>query len=68
MEEQSKEIEAIVANPDAPTFENTIVALDQSGELLTKVMYAFGGQSSVNTTDEIQELERELIPFIQTFG
>ena len=32
MEEQSKEIEAIVANPDAPTFENTIVALDQSGE------------------------------------
>ena len=53
MEEQSKEIEAIVANPDAPTFENTIVALDQSGELLTKVMYAFGGQSCVNTTDEI---------------
>lgn len=69
MEEQSKEIEAIVVNPDAPTFENTIVALDQSGELLTKVMYAFGGQSSVNTTDEIQELERELLsPFIQTFG
>ena len=64
MEEQSKEIEAIVANPDAPTFENTIVALDQSGELLTKVMYAFGGQSSVNTTDEIQELERELYPLL----
>ena len=49
---------------DAPTFENTIVALDQSGELLTKVMYAFGGQSSVNTTDEIQELERELYPLL----
>ena len=64
MEEQSKEIEAIVANPDAPTFENMIVALDQSGELLTKVMYAFGGQSSVNTTDEIQELERELYPLL----
>ena len=54
MEEGRKEIEAIVVNPDAPTFENTIVALDQSGELLTKVMYAFGGQSSVNTTDEIK--------------
>ena len=53
-----------MANPDAPTFENTIVALDQSGELLTKVMYAFGGQSSVNTTDEIQELERELYPLL----
>ena len=64
MEEGRKEIEAIVVNPDAPTFENTIVALDQSGELLTKVMYAFGGQSSVNTTDEIQELERELYPLL----
>ena len=38
--------------------------LRPSGELLTKVMYAFGGQSSVNTTDEIQELERELYPLL----
>ena len=50
MEEQKKEIDAIVNNPEEPTFENTIVALDRSGELLTKVMYAFSGQSSVNTT------------------
>ena len=60
MEEQKKEIDAIVNNPEEPTFENTIVAFDRSGELLTKVMYAFSGQSSVNTTDEIQALEQEL--------
>ena len=62
MEEHKKEIDTIVNNTEEPTFENTIVALDQSGELLNKVLYAFGGQSSVNTTDEIQELEQELYP------
>lgn len=64
MEDHKKEIDAIVSNPEEPTFQNTIVALDQSGELLTKVAYAFGGQSSVNTTDEIQELEQELYPLL----
>ena len=62
MEEHKKEIDAIVNNTEEPTFANTIVALDQAGELLNKVLYAFSGQSSVNTTDEIQELEQELYP------
>ena len=64
MEEQTTEIEAIVNNPDEATFENTIVALDRSGELLTKVAYAFSGQASVNTNDEIQALEQELSPLL----
>lgn len=64
MEEHAKEIDAIVTNADEATFENTIVALDQCGELLTKVAYAFGGQSSVNTNDTIQELEQELSPLL----
>ena len=64
MEEHKNEIDAIINNPDAPTFENTIVALDQSGELLNKVMYAFGGQASVNTTEEIQALEQEIYPLL----
>ena len=64
MEENKKEIEAIVNNPEPPTFENTIVALDQSGELLSKVMYAFSGQASVNTTEEIQALEQEIYPLL----
>lgn len=64
MEEQTKEVKAIVSNPEEPTFENTIVALDQCGQLLQKAMYAFSGQSSVNTNDEIQELEREIYPML----
>ena len=68
MEEQVKEIEAILKNTEEPTFENTIVALDQSGKLLNKVMYAFSGQSSVNTTPEIQELEQELYPMLSKHG
>lgn len=64
MEEQTKEVKAIVSNPEEPTFENTIVALDQCGQLLQKTMYAFSGQSSVNTNDEIQELEREIYPML----
>ena len=64
MEEHKNEIDAIINNSEAPTFENTIVALDQSGELLNKVMYAFGGQASVNTTEEIQALEQEIYPML----
>lgn len=64
MEEQAKEIESIVNNPEDATFENTIVALDRSGELLNKVMYAFNGQASVNTNDEIQALQQELSPVL----
>ncbi|MGM9760493.1 MAG: M3 family metallopeptidase [Parabacteroides sp.] len=62
MEEQKAEIEAIVKNPEAPTFENTIVALDQSGQLLNKASAAFFNESSINTTEEIQALEQELSP------
>ena len=62
MEKHKAEVESIINNQDEATFENTIVALDQSGALLTKVSYAFGGQASVNTNDEIQALEQELSP------
>ena len=48
LEEQRAEVEAIINNTEAPTFENTIVALDQSGRLLSKVSHAFSGRSSVN--------------------
>ena len=64
MEEQIAEVNSIVNNPDEADFENTIVALDRSGELLNKVAYAFGGQASVNTNDEVQVLEQELSPLL----
>ena len=62
MEEQKAETEAIVNNPEAPTFENTIVALDQCGELLRKVRGTFSPLSSSNSTEEIRALQKEMSP------
>ena len=56
MDEQKKEIEAILNQKEEPTFENTIVALDQSGKLLRKVSSVFYGLNSANTNDEMQAL------------
>ena len=62
MEEQKAEIAAIVANEEAPTFENTIVALDQSGKLLYKVAATFSPIASSNSTDATRALQKELSP------
>lgn len=62
MEEHKAEIEAIVNNPEAPTFENTIVAMDQSGKLLSKVRGTFSPLSSSNSNDEIRALQKEMSP------
>lgn len=62
MEAHIAEIEAICNNPEEPTFDNTIAAMDQAGKLLSKVRIVFGGQSSVNSTDELEALSREMSP------
>ena len=62
MEEQKAEVEAIVNNTEAPTFQNTIVALDECGELLRKVRGTFSPLSSSNSNDEIRALQKELSP------
>ncbi|MEG1543418.1 MAG: M3 family metallopeptidase, partial [Tannerellaceae bacterium] len=64
MAEQVKEVEAITSNTSAPNFENTIAALDNSGQLLRRVSAVFYGQNSVNTNDEMQALSRELSPLL----
>lgn len=64
MEEQKQEIDAIVKQRSMPDFENTIVALDQSGKLLRRVSSVFYGQNSVNTNDEMEALSRELSPLL----
>lgn len=64
MEEESKEVEAIINQSAEPDFENTIVALDQSGKLLRKVSSVFYGLNSANTSDEMQALSRELSPLL----
>jgi len=62
LEEQKKDVEAILNNTEAPTFENTIKALDQSGVLLKKVRGTFGPLSSGSATDETRALQKELSP------
>jgi len=62
MEEEDKAIDAIVNNTEAPTFENTIKALQYTGDLLDKVQSAFGVLSSANTNDSIQALSKEMSP------
>ena len=62
MEEQKKEIEAIINNTEEPTFENTIIALDECGKLLSKVRGTFSPLSSSNSTEETRALEKEMSP------
>jgi peptidyl-dipeptidase Dcp len=60
--EQRDEIKAIINNPKAPTFENTIKALEYSDQLLTKVGSIFGALNSANTNDSLQALNMEIAP------
>ncbi|MES2317926.1 MAG: M3 family metallopeptidase [Pseudomonadota bacterium] len=62
MREQAAEIEAIANNPKPPTFDNTIVAMERSGELLGRVGAVFGNLSGANTNDALQAIDRELSP------
>ena len=62
MEEQLAEIAAITAQTEAPTFDNTIVPLERSGRLLSRVSNVFFALSSAHTNDAIQALEVELSP------
>lgn len=64
MEEHKRDIDAIVNNQASPDFENTIVALDRCGNLLRNVRTVFSGLNSANTTDEMQELNREMSPLM----
>lgn len=60
--EQRAEVDAITGDPAAPTFENTIVALERSGRLLARVEAVFGNKSSSDSSDETNALELELAP------
>lgn len=62
MEQQKAEIEKLVNNPEAPTFDNTIVALDRSSMLLSDVSKVFSGLSGANTNDEIKAIQKDMAP------
>ena len=68
MKQQNAEIDAIVQNPEAPTFENTIEAYEASGELLERVSSVFGNLMSAETNDEMQALARKLMPLMTEHG
>ncbi len=62
MSENRAEVEAIASNEDAPTFDNTIVALERSGALLARVSRVFFGLSGANTNDAMQKIQAEIAP------
>lgn len=64
IEQQNQEIKAIVENPDEPTFENTIVALDNSGEILARVSGVFFALTEADTNDELMALEGKIAPML----
>ncbi|MFO7369826.1 MAG: M3 family metallopeptidase [Bacteroidales bacterium] len=64
MKRDSLEIDKIVSNPEEPTFENTILALDRSGELLTRVAKVFYNLNSANTNEQMQVIARDINPLM----
>ena len=68
MAQQRIEVDAIAANKEAPSFENTIVALDISGQVLTRVGSTFFNLASANTDPAIEKLQAEMAPKLAAHG
>ena len=64
IKQQQAEIEAITAQTEAPTFENTIEAFERSGRLLERATTVFENLMSAETNDEMQELAKTLMPLL----
>jgi peptidyl-dipeptidase Dcp len=62
MSEHLREVDAIANNRKAPTFENTVVALERSGQLLTRVATTFSSLQGANTNDTLDAIDREMSP------
>ncbi|GAB6120499.1 M3 family metallopeptidase [Dysgonomonas termitidis] len=62
MKRHNAEIDSIVNNPDAPTFENTIVALDESGRMLNRVGAVLSVMTGTMSDSTYQSIEKEITP------
>ncbi|CAI1662286.1 Peptidyl-dipeptidase dcp [Serratia fonticola] len=62
IQQKLAEVEKIANNPAEPTFDNTFVALEKSGALLTRTMSVFSAMTSANTSDALQKLDEETSP------
>lgn len=65
--EAKAQIDAIVSNPDAPTFENTVEALENSGLRLNSIASVFYNLAEANTSDEMQQIDEQLSPLMTEF-
>ena len=66
--EAKAEIDAIVANQEEPTFENTIEAMEYSGETLDRVAGIFYNLMEANTNDEMQQIAEEVSPLLTEYS
>lgn len=64
IDEQNAEIQAIIDNPEAPSFENTMIALDRSGGLLDKVSLVLFNLSESDATESLNAIVEEAMPLI----
>jgi peptidyl-dipeptidase Dcp len=64
MSQEMVNIQAIVDNPEPPTFSNTVAALDRSDALLTKVLNVFRAMRSANTNETLQGIAKETAPML----
>ena len=68
IKEAKAEIDAITSNPEAPTFQNTIEAMELSGEKLGRISSIFFNLNSAETNDEIQQIAQDISPLLSEFG
>lgn len=68
MDDARAEIDAITSNAQAPTFENTIEALEFSGQQLDRISSVFFNLNSAETNEEIQKIAQEVSPLLSEFG
>lgn len=62
MKQQLEQMEAIAKQNDEPSFENTLVAIEESGEILRRVQAVFFNMSAAHTDEKIQEIEQTIAP------
>ncbi|MEO7066190.1 MAG: peptidyl-dipeptidase Dcp [Rhodanobacter sp.] len=62
MKQQLVEIEKIANNPDAPTFDNTLVAMEKTGVMLDRVLATFGAVTGANTDPALQKVQEVVAP------
>lgn len=68
IEEGKKEIDLIANNPDAPTFENTIIAMEYAGNAFSQVANIFYNVMEANTSDFLQQLAEEMTPLVNEYS